>query len=245
MVEFRAVSKSYVRRKGGAPVPVLVDATFEVGSGEAVVLTGPAGSGKSTLLRLLTGEERPTGGRVLVDGEDVATLGRRGVARLRRGLGVVPAEPRLVADRTAFQNVAVVLRALGASRRAARAAGLAALREAGLATKSNAFPAELTAGERRRLCLARALAGAPPLLLADEPTAGLDEATAAQVVELLRRARGQGSSLLVTSQAVGLAASLGARALTLEGGRVSKAGESAPAPPPSPTDSAPQVDGPA
>jgi cell division transport system ATP-binding protein len=244
-VEFRAVSKSYVRRTGGAPIPALTEATFELRDGEAVVVTGPAGSGKSTLLRLLTAEERPTAGRVLVDGENVAALGRRAVAKLRRRLGVVPAEPRFVLDRSAFHNVAVVLRALGASRRSARATGLAALRETGLATRANAFPGELNAGERRRLCLARALAGAPSLLLADEPTAGLDEASAGQVVELLRRARGQGVSLLVTSQTAGLAAALGARALALDAGRVRGTEEPAPARPPVETAAPPPPDAPA
>ncbi len=224
MVEFRGVSKVYIRRAGGPVVHALADATFAVGPGDIVVLSGPTGSGKSTLLRLVAGEERASQGCVVVDGEDVATLGRRGLARLRRRLGIVPAEPRLLSDRTAFGNVALVLRALGASRRTARANGLAALREAGLAAKANAFPSELTVAERRRLCLARALAGGPRLLLADEPAAGLDEPAAQEVVDLLRRAHGQGATLLVATRAAGLAADLGARALTVEGGRVRAAG---------------------
>lgn len=220
MVEFRGVSKVYIRRAGGAAVYALADATFEVGAGEIVVLSGPTGSGKSTVLRLAAGEERPSEGRVLVDGAHVGALGGRALARLRRGLGIVPAEPRLLPDRTAFGNVALVLRALGASRRVSRGKALAALREAGLAGKANAFPPELTAGEGRRLCLARALAGGPRLLLADEPAGGLDEPAAQEVVDLLRRAHGQGATVLVATRAPGLAAELGARPLTLEGGRV-------------------------
>src|SRR5512132_2749827 len=109
MVEFRGVSKVYMRRAGGAVVHALADATFEVGAGEIVVLSGPTGSGKSTVLRLATGQERPSEGRVLVDGAHVGALGRRALAGLRRGLGILPAESLLLPDRTVFGNVALVL----------------------------------------------------------------------------------------------------------------------------------------
>src|SRR5581483_8664441 len=128
MVEFRGVSKLYVRR-GGPVVAALSAVAFDVAPRELVVVAGPPGAGKSTLLRLAAGEERPTQGRVVVDGDDVGRLGRRGVARLRRRLGILPAEPRLLADRSVLANVALVLRARGASRRAARAGAAAALRE--------------------------------------------------------------------------------------------------------------------
>lgn len=220
MVEFRAVSKLYVPRTGGPVVRALVDASFLIAPGEMVVLTGPAGAGKSTVLRLVAGEERASQGRLVVDGEDVGALGRLRLARLRRRLGIVPREPRLLADRTAYGNVALVLHALGASRRDGRAGALRALRDAGLASRVNAHPDELTAGERRRLLLARALAGAPRLLLADEPAAGLDAAARRAVVELLRAARDRGTTVLVTAPPDGLAGELGARTLWLEDGRL-------------------------
>src|SRR5262245_54380409 len=220
MVDFRGVSKLYVRRGGGPAVHALSDATFEVTRGELVLVTGPSGAGKSTLIMLACGEERPSQGQVFIDGEDVGALGRRGLARLRRRLGIAPQDGRLLAERTVLANVAFVLHALGARRRDAHTRGLEALRDAGLVAKASAFPRELTAGERQRLVIARALASAPDLLLADEPTAALDAAAAREVVDLLRSARDRGAAVLVASQASGLAAELGARTLVLEQGRL-------------------------
>jgi len=224
IVELRAVSKLYVPRAGGRVIQALTNVSLQVGAGELVVLAGPSGAGKSTILRLLAGEERATEGVVVVDGDDVGALGRRGVARLRRRLGLVLQDGRLLDDRTAFGNVTVVLRALGASRRAARARALALLREAGLGGRANAFPPELAAGERQRLLVARALAGEPRLLLADEPLvavgAALDGPAADLVLALLRAVQGRGVTLLVASQAPGLAAALGGRAVRLESGRL-------------------------
>jgi cell division transport system ATP-binding protein len=223
MVEFRAVSKVYVRRTGGPVVTALSDLSFQVASGEAVLVSGSPGAGKSTLIRLAAGEERPSQGRLLVDGDDAGRLGRRRLAGLRRRLGLLLAEPRLLADRSALDNVALVPRARGASRRAARLAALAALRETGLSARATAWPAELTSAEHRRLCLARALVGTPRLLLADEPTAGLDATAASEIVTLLRQARGRGITLLVASGSADLAPALGARSLTLAGGRIVEA----------------------
>ena len=222
MVEFRAVSKVYVRQAGGPVVSALADLSFQVAPGEAVVVSGPPGAGKSTLLRLAAGEERPSQGRLLVDGDDAGSLGRRGLARLRRRLGLFLAE-RLLVDRTALENVALVPRARGASARAARLQALAALREARLSGRATAWPAELTTAERRRLCLARALVGTPRLLLADDPTAGLDETMAGEIVALLREATTRGITLLVASRSAELAGTLGGRGVALDGGRIVEA----------------------
>ena len=221
VVELRGVSKVYVRR-GGGRVQALRGASLHVGAGELVVLAGPSGAGKSTLLRLLTGEERPTEGRVRMDGEDIGTLRRGRLARLRRQMGVVPQEPRLVADRSALGNVTLVLRALGMAAAEARARSLEALRDAGLAACATAFPGELAAGERRRLVLARAVAPAPRLLLADEPTAMLDEVATREVAELLRAVQAGGTTVVVATRDPALAAALKARVLSVEGGRVSE-----------------------
>jgi cell division transport system ATP-binding protein len=220
MVELRAVFKTYVPRGRGRVIEALSDVSLQVAPGESVVVVGPGGAGKSTLLRLLTGEERASRGAVRVDGQDVARLGPAALARLRRRLGVLPQESRLIGDRTAHDNVAIVLRVLGAPRREARARALAALREAGLAGRAGARPAELAAGERRRLCLARALAGEPRLVLADEPTAGLDDTAGSEVVELLRALRTRSVTLVVATRAPGLAEALKGRVLCLQGGRL-------------------------
>jgi cell division transport system ATP-binding protein len=219
MLEFRGVSKVYGRAAGGR-VEALVDVSFEVKPAELAVLVGPGGSGKSTLLRLVTGEERPTRGSVLVDGVEVGTLGGRGLARLRRGLGVLAEDGVLLPDRTALGNVTLILRALGAGRAAARERALAALVEVGLGPARNALPQELAAGERRRVLLARALAPRPRLLLADEPTAQLDATDAGLVVALLRSLPGRGTTCLVATQEADLARALESRVLTLAAGRL-------------------------
>jgi ABC-type ATPase involved in cell division len=219
MLELRGVSKIYGRAAGGR-VEALVDLSFEVKPTELAVLVGPVGAGKSTLLRLVTGEERPTRGSVLVDGMDVGTLGGRGLARLRRTLGVLPQDGPLLPDRTAVGNVTFVLRALGVGRGEARERALAALVEVGLGPARNALPHELAAGERRRVLLARALATRPRLLLADEPTAMLDATAAATVVALLRSLAGRGTTCLVATQAVELARGLEGRILQLAAGRL-------------------------
>ncbi len=219
MVELRGVSKVYARAAGDR-VEALVDVSFELGSGEMAVISGPSGSGKSTLLRLLYGAERASRGTVLVAGTDVASLGGRGLARLRRDLGIVPQDRRLLGDRTVFGNIAVVLRALGVSRTEARARALDALRQAGIADRLHALPRELAQGERQRLLVARAVATAPRLLLADEPLDTLDAAAAGDIVGLLRAAQTQGTTVLVATHDPDVAGRLGGRGLRLEGGHL-------------------------
>jgi ABC-type ATPase involved in cell division len=219
MLEVRGVSKVYGRAAGGR-VEALVDLSFEVKPAELAVVIGPGGAGKSTLFRLITGEERPTRGVVLVEGAEVGALAGRSLARLRRGIGLMPQEGLLLADRTALGNLTVVLRALGMGRGEARDRALAALIDVGLGPARNALPHELAVGERRRVLLARALAPRPRLLLADEPTAMLDPAAAATVVSLLRRLSLQNITCLVATQALELGRALEARCLQLVGGRL-------------------------
>jgi cell division transport system ATP-binding protein len=226
MLELRGVSKVYGRAAGGR-VEALVDLSFEVKPAELAVLVGPVGAGKSTLLRLITGEERPTRGAVLVDGTEVGALGARGLARLRRDLGVLAQEGRLLADRTALGNLTFVLRALGIRRSEARERALAALVEVGLGPARNALPDELAVGERRRVLLARALATRPRLLLADEPTAMLDPGAAATVVTVLRNLALRGITCLVATHAPELARALDGRILRLAGGRLRPEGDPA------------------
>jgi ABC-type ATPase involved in cell division len=224
MLELRGVSKVYGRAAGGR-VEALADLSFEVKPTELAVLVGPVGAGKSTLLRLITGEERPTRGVVLVDGTEVGALGARGLARLRRSLGVLTQDGCLLSDRTALGNLTVVLRALGTRRREARERALAALVEVGLGAARNALPHELAAGERQRVLLARALATRPRLLLADEPTAMLDPVAAAAVVTLLRSLSLRGVTCLVATQATEVARALDGRLLRLEAGRLRPEGD--------------------
>ena len=224
MLELRGVSKVYARAAGGR-VEALVDLSFEIKPTELAVLVGPVGSGKSTLLRLITGEERPTRGAVLVDGVEVGALGRRGLARLRRDLGVLEQDGALLPDRTALGNLTFVLRALGVGRAEARERALTALVEVGLGSARNALPDELAAGERQRVLLARALATQPRLFLADEPTAMLDATAAATVVALLRGLPARGITVLVATQTPEVARALDGRVLRLVGGRLRPEGD--------------------
>ncbi len=224
MLELRGVSKVYGRAAGGR-VEALADLSFEVKPTELAVLVGPVGSGKSTLLRLITGEERPTRGAVLVDGVEVGTLGRRRLARLRRDLGVLEQAGALLPDRTALGNLTFVLRALGVGRAEARERALAALVEVGLGSARNALPDELAAGERQRVLLARALATQPRLLLADEPAAMLDATAAATVVTLLRGLPARGITALIATQTPEVARALDGRVLRLVGGRLRPEGD--------------------
>jgi ABC-type ATPase involved in cell division len=218
MLEFRGVSKIY-GRAGGRRVEALADLAFEVKPAELAVVLGPSGAGKSTLLRLVTGEERPTRGSVLLDGVEIGALGGRGLARLRRSLGIASQPGPLLPDRTALGNLTFVLGALGARQAEARERAVAALSEAGLGAARNAWPHELTAGERRRLLLARALVTEPRLLVADEPTAMLDGPQTVAVVMLLRAAHARGITCLVATHAPEVARALDGRILHLAAGR--------------------------
>jgi ABC-type ATPase involved in cell division len=224
MLELRGVCKVYGRAAGGR-VEALADLSFEVKPAELAVLVGPVGAGKSTLFRLVTGEERPTRGAVLVGGTEVGALGVRGLARLRRDLGVLPQDGHLLPDRTALGNLTFVLRALGTGRAEARERALAALVEVGLGSTRNALPHELAVGERRRVLLARALSTRPRLLLADEPTAMLDSAASAMVVTLLRSLPLRGTTCLVATQATEVARALDGRVLQLAAGRLRPEGD--------------------
>jgi ABC-type ATPase involved in cell division len=224
MVELRHVTKVYTRAAGGR-VAALAEASFRIARGELVVVVGPAGSGKSTLLRLVSGEERPSRGTVLVEDEDGGALGRRGLARVRRRLGVVPQDLRLVGDRTALGNVTVVLQGLGTARGEARGRALRALRAVGLGERPNVLPAELAGGEQRRLAIARALATGPRVLLADEPFGPGEAGVGADLLDLVRAVNAQGTTVLVATRTSDLAGALGARALVLDRGRLCAPGE--------------------
>ena len=224
MLEFRGVFKVYGRGTARR-VEVLVDLSLEVKPGELAVVVGPTGAGKTTLLRLVTGEERPTRGAVLVNGVEVGTLGRGGLARLRRGLGVSAPGERLLEDRTALGNLTFVLEALGVGRAEARERALAALADVGLGGARNALPGELADGERRRLGIARAFVTRPPLLLLDEPTTRLDPGPAAIVTALIRSAHTRGVTCLVTTQAAEMGRALEGRVLQLAAGRLRPEGD--------------------
>ena len=165
MIRFESVSKRY---PGG--IDGLVEVSFEIRDGELVVLRGHSGAGKSTLLRLISAIERPTGGRVLVNDLDVGKLRSAAIPYLRRSLGLVTQDSRLLLDRTVFDNVMLPLVIAGLPRREAERRATTALERVGLAQHAQAMPVTLSGGEQQRAAIARAIVNRPAILIADEPT---------------------------------------------------------------------------
>ena len=210
--------------RGAARVHILKDVDLHIGRGEAVGLVGPSGSGKSTLLMVAAGLERPDQGTVHVAGEDLARLDEDALARFRgRHVGIVFQSFHLIPTMTALENVAVPLELAG--RRDAFARARDELAAVGLADRVDHYPAELSGGEQQRVALARALAPNPAILVADEPTGSLDEATGRQVIDLLFAGhRQRGTTLVLVTHDAGLARRCD-RVVRMRSGRVEAAPE--------------------
>jgi putative ABC transport system ATP-binding protein len=205
--------------QGAARVHILKDITLNIGRGEAVGLIGPSGSGKSTLLMVMAGLERCDTGSVSVAGEPLTELDEDRLAEFRgRNVGIVFQSFHLIPTMTALENVAVPLELAGATGAYERAREELAV--VGLGDRLNHYPAQLSGGEQQRVALARALAPNPPILVADEPTGNLDEATGRQIIDLLFAAhRERGTTLVLVTHDTGLAARCG-RVITLRSGRL-------------------------
>jgi len=203
-------------------LPALNDISFEVDKGDFVVLSGASGAGKTTLLRLLYADERASDGEIEVAGFDVTTLRRRDVPRLRRSLGIVFQDAKLLSGRTVFENIAFVLRVLGTPRREITPRAFQALKSVGLSSRAQAYPAQLSQGEAQRAALARAIVKSPALLLADEPTGNLDEEMAGEILDLIKDIWSRGTTVLLATHQARLAAQLRRRTVRLEGGVLTK-----------------------
>jgi len=198
----------------------LRDVTLEVGKGEFVFLTGPSGAGKTTLLRLLFGAERPTDGQILVLGRNIARLGPRAIPPLRRQIGVVFQDFKLLPRRTVEENVALALEVVGAPRREVRARVYSVLKQVGLQHRRHHHPLSLSGGEQQRVALARALVNEPRILLADEPTGNLDPDLTVEIMDLIAGAAARGTSVVVATHELGLVERYGRRTLRLERGHL-------------------------
>jgi cell division transport system ATP-binding protein len=220
MVELQRVSKVY--DVGPVRVPALSDVSFRIDKGEFVVLSGPSGAGKTTLLRLLYREELPTEGEIEVLGQPVSALRRPEVRALRRSIGVVFQDARLLPGRTVYENIAFVLRVTGTPRSEITARAFDALRAVGLSARAQAYPAQLSQGEAQRAALARAIVRQQPLLIADEPTGSLDDGMASEVLTVIKDIWSRGTTVILATHQSRLAAALRRRTLVLEGGRLVK-----------------------
>jgi cell division transport system ATP-binding protein len=220
MIRLQHVSKVF--REGPACVPALNDISFAVQKGEFVALSGPSGAGKTTLLRLLYRDELPSEGEIEVTDLDLMRLRRREISGLRRAIGVVFQDAKLLDGRTVFENIAFVLRVLGTPREEIMPRAFAGLRAVGLSARAQAYPHQLSQGEAQRASLARALVKSPALLLADEPTGNLDDDMAAEILDLLKEVWMQGTTVLVATHQARVVSQLKRRTLTLVGGQLLK-----------------------
>jgi cell division transport system ATP-binding protein len=208
-------SKSYL-----AGSFALRDVSLEVGRGEFVFLTGPSGAGKTTLLKLLFAAERPSEGQVVVLGRNIGRLGPSAVPPLRRRIGVVFQDFKLLPRRTVEENVRLSLDVIGTPRREARARVFAVLKQLGLQHRRFHHPLSLSGGEQQRVALARALVNEPQILLADEPTGNLDPELTREIMDLIAAAATRGTTVLVATHAMHIVERYGKRAVRLEGGRI-------------------------
>jgi cell division transport system ATP-binding protein len=215
VIRFEQVTKRYPQR--GDALKAL---SFALEPGEMVFLTGHSGAGKSTLLRLIGLLERPTRGRVTVNGRDLASLPRRSIPAHRREIGMIFQDHRLLPERTVFDNVALPLVVAGMHRREIGRRVRAALDQVGLLRFERAFPLTLSSGQQQRVGIARAVVGRPPVILADEPTGNLDPALSREIFHLFERFHQVGVSLLIATHNMELVASMGHRTLRLHEGRL-------------------------
>ena len=220
MIRLHHVAKVY--SVGAVRVPALSDVSFSLDKGEFAVLSGASGAGKTTLMRLLYADERPSEGEIEVAGVDVAALRPRQVPALRRSMGIVFQDAKLLPARTVYENVAFVLRVLGTSRSEVTPRAFAALRAVGLSSRAQSYPAQLSQGEAQRASLARAIVTEPPLLLADEPTGNLDEEMAEEILGLLKDVWNRGTTVLLATHQTALAERLKRRTLVLRDGRIAR-----------------------
>jgi cell division transport system ATP-binding protein len=209
------VSKAYL-----AGQYVLRDVSLEVAKGELVFLTGPSGAGKTTLLRLLFAAEQPSEGQILVRGRNIARLSERAVPQLRRRIGVVFQDFKLLASRTVEENVRMALDVTGTPPREARGKVFRILKQVGLHHRRFHHPLSLSGGEQQRVALARALVNEPEILLADEPTGNLDPDLTIEIMDLIASTATRGTTVLVASHDHALVERYGRRSIRLEAGRV-------------------------
>ncbi len=214
MIRFFHVTKRYAENRE----PALRDVTFAIERGEFAFLTGPSGAGKSTLLRLIFCGERAQEGQIFIDGRNITRLSEREIPLLRRSVGVVFQDFKLLPDRTAAQNVSLALDILGIGRREGERKIRKALSSVGLLHKADALPLTLSGGEQQRVAIARAIVNTPAILLADEPTGNLDSQLTIEVMDLMRELSVQGTTVLVATHDQSLLARYPARVISLKNG---------------------------
>jgi len=215
MITFDKVSKRYASGQDA-----LAELSFEIAAGEMVFVTGHSGAGKSTLLKLIGLVERPTRGQIVVNHMQLASVRRRAIPQLRRNVGMVFQDHRLLTDRTVFDNIALPLIIAGTSRDEIGKRVRAALDKVGLLAKEKSSPLALSAGEQQRVGIARAIVGKPPVIIADEPTGNLDPQLSSEIMQLFAEFGAVGTTVLVASHDLHLVKRLNKRVLVLDHGKL-------------------------
>ncbi len=216
MIQFNNVTKIYEDNKAVA----LEDVSFRVEKGEFVFLVGHSGAGKSSIIRMLLCEETPTRGEVIINGHNISKLTRKEIPYLRREIGVVFQDFRLLPARTVYENVAFAMRIVGASTRQMRRRIPEVLNMVGLSRKAKAYPSQLSGGEQQRVSMARALANNPSILIADEPTGNLDREKAAEIMAILEDINNRGTTILMATHAEKVVNEMHKRVITLDMGHL-------------------------
>ncbi|MTI85792.1 MAG: cell division ATP-binding protein FtsE [Firmicutes bacterium] len=220
MIQMYNVSKTYENE-----VKALNDVTLHISKGEFAFLVGSSGAGKSTLIKLICREELPTRGQVLFNGKNVVRYKGKEIPLLRRKIGMVFQDFRLLPQKTVFENVAFALQIAGVGRKEIRRAVPPVLKLVGLENKTEMIPAKLSGGEQQRVSIARAIINKPSLIIADEPTGNLDPDTSWDIIKLFSDINRRGTTVLVATHAWDIVDAMKRRVITLAGGRLVKQGE--------------------
>ena len=221
MVQMKNVRKVYERSKTVA----LDDVSLTVNEGEFVFMVGPSGSGKTTIMKLITGEVRPTSGSVIVNDFDMTTIKRRKLPKMRRTLGVVFQDYRLIENMNVYDNVAFAMRVVGAANSEIRTRVPYILELVGLEGREKRMPGELSGGEQQRVAIARALVNSPRMIVADEPTGNLDPVRSLELMLLLEKINEMGTTVVVVTHEKELVNALSKRVITIDSGKKTSDGE--------------------
>ena len=220
MIRFEHVTKVYESTGNGPDITALHDVNLHIRKGEFVFVLGHSGAGKSTFLKLILREEVATEGRVLVNKNDLSTIRQRDIPYLRRGLGVVFQDFRLIPTMTAYENVAFAMRVTNIPERQIKRRVPYVLNLVGLAGKAHSLPQELSGGEQQRIALARALVHSPPIIIVDEPTGNIDPELSVEIMELLQAINSVGTTIVVVTHERDLAQRFHKRMIVIDHGEV-------------------------
>jgi len=215
MIKVFNLYKSY-----GGVSPVLSDISFDVQDGEFVFLTGQSGAGKTTLFKVLFGWEKFDRGQILVGGINVSKLNEKNLYLLRRKIGIVFQDYKLLARKTVFENVAFAQQIIGADAKTARSKTWNALKRVGLVKKKDSYPSQLSGGEQQRVSIARAVVNDPELILADEPTGNLDSEISKEILAVFQKINQQGKTIIIATHSAEILQAKGCRRLSLDRGKL-------------------------